>query len=153
MHVVGIVAEYNPFHTGHAYQIAESRRALGEDCAAAAVMSGSWVQGGRPAVLDKWTRAKLALLGGTDLVLELPSVWALSSAETFARGAVDLLESTGAVTHLSFGSECGELSPLRQMAACLGSPEHEAGLRRLAAGGLPFAAARQRAAVRLLASS
>ena len=150
MHVVGIVAEYNPFHTGHAYQIAESRRALGEDCAAAAVMSGSWVQGGRPAVLDKWTRAKLALLGGTDLVLELPSVWALSSAETFARGAVDLLESTGAVTHLSFGSECGELSPLRQLAACLGSPEHEAGLRRLAAGGLPFAAARQRAAAELL---
>ena len=64
MKIAGIVAEYNPFHTGHAYQIACTRAALGADCAVAAVMSGNWVQGGRPAVLDKWTRARLALLGG-----------------------------------------------------------------------------------------
>ena len=80
MQVIGIVAEYNPFHTGHAYQIARTRQALEEDCAVVAVMSGNWVQGGRPAVLDKWTRARLALLGGVDLVLELPTVWAVSSA-------------------------------------------------------------------------
>ena len=80
MQVIGIVAEYNPFHTGHAYQIARTRQALEEDCAVVAVMSGNWVQGGRPAVLDKWTRARLALLGGVDLVLELPTVWAVSAA-------------------------------------------------------------------------
>ena len=75
MQVIGIVAEYNPFHTGHAYQIARTRQVLERDCAVVAVMSGNWVQGGRPAVLDKWTRARLALLGGVDLVLELPTVW------------------------------------------------------------------------------
>ena len=99
MHVIGVIAEYNPFHTGHAYQISESRRVLGEDCAVAAVMSGNWVQSGRPAALDKWTRARLALLGGADLVLELPTVWALSSAETFARGAVGLLAAAQVVDH------------------------------------------------------
>ena len=81
MKIAGIVAEYNPFHTGHAYQIACTRAQLGEDCAIAAVMSGHWVQGGRPAIADKWTRTRLALLGGADLVLELPTVWAVSSAE------------------------------------------------------------------------
>ena len=150
MHVVGIVAEYNPFHTGHAYQIGESRRALEEDCAVAAVMSGHWVQGGRPAAADKWTRTRLALLGGADLVLELPTVWAASSAETFARGAVELLESTGVVSHLSFGSECGETDPLRRLAACLNSPGYEAALHRFVSEGLPLAAARQRAAEELL---
>ena len=150
MHVVGIVAEYDPFHTGHAYQIAESRRRLGAARAVAAVMSGNWVQGGRPAVLDKWTRARLALLGGADLVLELPTVWAASSAEAFARGAVELLAASGAVTHLSFGSEGGEVDPLRRLAACLNGPGYEAALRRFVAEGLPFAAARQRAAEELL---
>lgn len=150
MHVIGIVAEYNPFHTGHAYQIAESRRLLGEDCAAVAVMSGHWVQGGRPAVLDKWTRAKLALLGGADLVLELPTVWALASAESFARGAVELLAASGVVTHLSFGSECGDVEPLRRLAACLSSPEYQSGLRHFVVKGLPFATARQSAAEELL---
>ena len=86
MQVVGIVAEYNPFHTGHAYQIARTRAELGEDAPVVAVMSGSWVQGGRCAAADKWTRSRLALTGGADLVLELPTVWAASSAETFARG-------------------------------------------------------------------
>ena len=68
MKIAGIVAEYNPFHTGHAYQIACTRAQLGEDCAIVAVMSGHWVQGGRPAIADKWTRTRLALLGGADLV-------------------------------------------------------------------------------------
>ena len=104
MKIAGIVAEYNPFHTGHAYQIACTRAQLGEDCAVAAVMSGHWVQGGRPAIADKWTRTKLALLGGADLVLELPTVWAVSSAEAFARGAVELLAAAQVVDVLSFGS-------------------------------------------------
>ena len=90
MTVVGVVAEYNPFHGGHAYHIAQTREILGE-CAVVAVMSGNFVQRGECAVLDKWTRARAALEGGADLVLELPTVWAASSAEGFARGAVELL--------------------------------------------------------------
>ena len=150
MKIAGIVAEYNPFHTGHAYQIACTRAQLGEDCAVAAVMSGHWVQGGRPAIADKWTRTRLALLGGADLVLELPTVWAVSSAETFARGAVELLAAAQVVDVLSFGSECGDADKLRRTAICLNSPEYEAGLRRLVEGGTPFAAARQGAVEGLL---
>ena len=150
MKIAGIVAEYNPFHTGHAYQIACTRAQLGEDCAIAAVMSGHWVQGGRPAIADKWTRTRLALLGGADLVLELPTVWAVSSAETFARGAVGLLAAAQVVDVLSFGSECGDADKLQRAAICLNSPEYEAVLRRLVEGGTPFAAARQGAVEGLL---
>lgn len=150
MQVIGIVAEYNPFHTGHAYQIARTRQALEGDCAVVAVMSGNWVQGGRPAVLDKWTRARLALLGGVDLVLELPTVWAVSSAETFARGAVTILERSGAVDVLSFGSEYGDVEKLRRLAASLNTLEYEERLRRFVGEGMPFAAARQAAADSLL---
>ena len=150
MEIAGIVAEYNPFHTGHAYQIDCTRQKLGEDCALVAVMSGHWVQGGRPAVVDKWTRARMALLGGVDLVLELPTVWAVASAESFARGAVGLLEGTGVVDVLSFGSECGDADKLRRIAVCLNGPEYGAGLRRFLDEGMPFAAARQGAVWGLL---
>ena len=143
MKIAGIIAEYNPFHTGHAYQIACTREQLGADCAIVAVMSGHWVQGGRPAVLDKWTRAKLALLGGVDLILELPTVWAVSSAESFAKGAVALLAGTGVIDVLSFGSECGEVDKLRRIASFLNGPVYQAGLRRFIGEGMPFAAARQ----------
>ena len=143
MQVVGIVAEYNPFHTGHAYQIARTRAELGEDAPVVAVMSGCWVQGGRCAAADKWTRSRLALTGGVDLVLELPTVWAVSSAETFARGAVGILAAAGVVDVLSFGSECGAADRLRQVAACLNSPVYESGVRRFVDEGMHFAAARQ----------
>ena len=115
-----------------------------------AVMSGNWVQGGRPAVLDKWTRARLALLGGVDLVLELPTVWAVSSAETFARGAGTILERSGVVDVLSFGSEYGDVEKLRCLAASLNTTEYEESLRRFVGEGMPFAAARQAAADSLL---
>lgn len=150
MQVIGIVAEYNPFHTGHVYQIARTRQALGGECAVVAVMSGNWVQGGRPAVLDKWTRARLALLGGVDLVLELPTVWAVSSAETFAQGAVDLLGLTQVVDELSFGSECGDIEKLCQVACCLNTTGYETLVHRFAQQQMPFAAARQRAVTELL---
>ena len=91
MNVAGIVAEYNPFHRGHAWHLAETRRLLGADAGIVCAMSGHWVQGADCALADKWTRAALALAGGADLVLELPTVWAVSSAECFARGAVSLL--------------------------------------------------------------
>lgn len=149
MDVVGIVAEYNPFHAGHAFHIAETRRRLGE-CAVVAVMSGNFVQRGECAVLDKWSRARMALEGGVDLVLELPTVWAVSSAERFAQGAAGILEAAGVVTSLSFGSECGDVDRLQRLAACLDSPSYRAGLRRHLDAGLPFAACRQAAVGELL---
>lgn len=150
MTAAGIVAEYNPFHAGHGYHIAQTRQRLGADTAIVCVMSGSWVQRGDCAVYDKWTRTRMALAGGADLVLELPTVWALSSAESFARGAVSVLAAAGVVTHLSFGSECGDVDKLRQTAACLDSPAFSAALGRQTGSGLPFAVCRQRAAAELL---
>ena len=145
MDVVGIVAEYNPFHAGHVFHLAETRRRLG-DCAAVAVMSGNFVQRGECAVFDKWTRARWALEGGADLVLELPTVWAAASAEHFAWGAVSILKEARA-NAISFGSESGDTDGLKAVAACLDRPEFHAGLRRFLDEGMPFAACRQ-AAVR-----
>lgn len=102
--ICGIICEYNPFHNGHMHQIAEARRLSGADYVIA-VMSGDFVQRGEPAVIDKWARTEMALRCGADIVLELPTVFALSSAEYFATGAVDVLQKTGIVTHISFGSE------------------------------------------------
>ena len=119
MSTAGVVAEYNPFHRGHAWHLERTRAALGPEGAVVCVMSGHWTQGGRCALADKWTRAALALEGGADLVLELPVAWATASAERFARGAVELLAATGVVDTLSFGSEAGDLAPLSRAAACL----------------------------------
>lgn len=149
MVAAGIVAEYNPFHGGHAHHIAQTRRLLGE-CAVVCVMSGHFVQRGECAVLDKWSRARAALEGGADLVLELPTVWAAASAESFARGAIGLLDAAGVVTHLSFGSECGDVDALQQVAVCLDSEVYRAGLRRFLDEGMPFAACRQAAVSGLL---
>ena len=150
MKIAGIIAEYNPFHTGHAYHIAQTRAALGPESAVVAVMSGNWVQGAECAIADKWTRARLALLGGADLVLELPTLWAVSSAETFARGGVEILDACGVVDVLSFGSESGELEPLAQAAACLDTPAYRLELNALLPSGLSFPRCRQLAAQNLL---
>lgn len=150
MNTIGIVAEYNPFHTGHAHQIAQSRKVLGEDSSVVAVMSGNWVQQADCAVADKWSRAELALMGGVDLVLELPTPWAVSSAESFARGAVSILHAAGVVDVLSFGSECGRVEPLAAAAACLETSAYRAALSRHLDKGLSFPAARQRGVEELL---
>ena len=149
MRTVGIVAEYNPFHAGHARHIAETRRVFGEDCAVVAAMSGNFVQRGDCALFDKWRRARSALEGGADLVLELPTVWAAASAERFARGAVNILKAAGAEA-LSFGSESGDAAALRELAACLDGPAYSAALREELAGGASFAACRQKAAAGLV---
>ena len=149
MKIAGIIAEYNPLHSGHAWQIAATRSILGEDTAVVCVMSGHWAQGAGCAVADKWLRARLALMGGADLVLELPTLWAVSPAETFARGGAQLLAATGIVTHLSFGSEHGDAAALERVAAALDSPAYGAELRRFLDQGLPFAACRQAAVERL----
>lgn len=150
MTAAGIVAEYNPFHAGHAYHIAQTRRLLGEDAAIVCVMSGNWVQRGDCAVFDKWTRARMALEGGADLVLELPTVWALSSAEGFARGAVGLLKAAGVVGAISFGSESGRLSDLCRIACAVDTEDYRAALREELDRGRPFAQARQRAAAQVV---
>ena len=150
MRVAGIIAEYNPFHLGHAWHIAQTRQRLGEDTGIVCVMSGHWVQRGDCAITDKWSRVRLALAGGADLILELPTPWAAASAEHFARGAVSLLAATGLVDILSFGSECGETAPLYQTARCLDSDAFQQALRPLLQGGGSFASCRQRAAEMLL---
>ena len=125
MGVIGVVAEYNPFHFGHEHHLTETVRSLGEDCPVVCVMSGDFIQRGQAAVYSKFARAEAAINCGVDLVLELPLPWTLSSAEGFARGAVGLLGATGVVTHLSFGSECGETEPLEQLAEKLHDPLFE----------------------------
>ena len=146
--VIGIVAEYNPFHNGHARLIEQTRAQLGAVCPVVCVMSGDFVQRGSPAVYSKFARAEAAVRCGADLVLELPLPWSLSSAEGFARGAVGLLGSLGVVTHLSFGSECGDLDPLQRVAEALLDPLLGEDLRAELRSGIPFAAARQQAVAR-----
>lgn len=115
MNVLGIIAEYNPFHNGHLYHLRECARQAEADCAVI-VMSGNFTQRGEPAVLDKWTRARLAVQYGADLVLELPFAYAVNSAEYFAKGSVSILDRLGCVSYLGFGAEQGNLQELRQIA-------------------------------------
>jgi len=150
MNAVGIVAEYNPFHTGHRYHIAETRRLLGEDRPVICVMSGHWVQRGECAIADKWNRAAMALQGGADLVLEQPLPWAISSAEGFARGAVECLKATGVVGTISFGSESGRLGELCRIAEGIQSEGFKDALWSELDKGISFAEARQRAAAAVI---
>ena len=108
MKIVGIIAEYNPFHNGHQYHIKEALKISGADTAIV-VMSGDFVQRGSPAIMPKHIRAEMALNGGASLVLELPVPYATGSAEYFAHGAISLLNKLGCVDSICFGSECGEI--------------------------------------------
>lgn len=140
--ISGVICEFNPLHNGHAALLRHMRAAAGGPIVCA--MSGNFVQRGEAAALDKWSRARLALQNGADLVLELPLPWALAGAERFAFGGVSLLNALGADT-LFFGSECGETAPLMRIAEYLLSAQLADGLRPHLAAGLPFAAARTRA--------
>lgn len=116
MKTVAIIAEYNPFHNGHLYQIEKIREEFGKDTQIIAIMSGNYVQRGEMAILDKWQRAKAAVMCGINLVIELPFPYSISSAEFFARGAINILNSLGVVDILSFGSECGDVNTLIEVA-------------------------------------
>ncbi len=118
MKVCGIVAEYNPFHNGHKYQIQKLKEEMNVD-AIVAVMSGNWIQRGLPALFDKWTRTKMALLNGVDLIIELPTYYAVSSAEYFATGAVDILNSIGIVDNICFGASTEDVDTLKRIANVL----------------------------------
>ena len=143
MKTVGIVAEYDPFHNGHAWQLAEARRLSGAD-AVVVVMSGFFTQRGSPACLSPFDRAACALAGGADLVALLPAVWSLRSAEGFALGAVRILQGLGA-NLLSFGAEIPDADLLRRTADRMDSPEVREALRQGLASGLGWPAAMDQA--------
>lgn len=124
MKTVGIIAEYNPFHLGHEYQIQQIRRQTGAEHIVV-VMSGDFVQRGTPAWTDKFLRTQMALTGGADLVFELPVHFATASAENFAYGAVSLLHQLGFIDGICFGSECGDLDALSTIAAYLVEQEEQ----------------------------
>ena len=142
MKTVGIICEYNPFHNGHQRQIQRIRQSFGTDCTIVCLMSGSFVQRGAPAIVDKSIRAKAAVLSGADLVLELPVTVSLSSAEGFASGGVRILSSC--CDALCFGTETMAASSLIETAQALRSPEFPVVLKEEIASGCSFPAARQR---------
>lgn len=108
MKVAGIIAEYNPFHKGHQYHIEETRKKTGADYVVV-VMSGDYVQRGEPAIADKYMRTQMALSGGADLIIEMPTIYATASAEYFATAGIGILDKLGCVNYLSFGSEWAEV--------------------------------------------
>ena len=118
MKICGIVAEYNPFHNGHKYQINKVKEEFGAD-GIVAVMSGNFIQRGLPALFDKWTRAKMALQNGVDLVIELPTYYAVSSAEYFATGAISILNSLGVINDMCFGASTTDIDTLKRISNVL----------------------------------
>ncbi|MDO4534710.1 MAG: nucleotidyltransferase [Clostridium perfringens] len=118
MKITGIITEYNPFHLGHEFHINNSKKKTNAD-AIICVMSGNFVQRGIPSITDKWSRAKMALLGGVDLVIELPTIYSISSAEFFAFGAISILDSLNVVNDICFGSECGDIETLKEISKIL----------------------------------
>ena len=150
MGVTGIIVEYNPLHSGHLQLLEAGRSLLGSDTVFICVMSGNFVQRGDFAIVRKHARARAAVESGADLVLELPLPWALSSAEGFADGGIQILRATGLVDTLLFGSECGDAAALKRAAAAQLRPEYHQCLRRRLPGAVSFAAARAQALAELL---
>lgn len=146
MKVLGIIAEYNPFHNGHLYQLEKSIDAIKPDFTIA-IISGNFTQRGEAAFASKWIRSKAAVKCGIDLVIELPFVYACNNAEYFAKGAIKILNGLGCVTHISFGSECGDINALTQVAKLLADepqPFKEA-LKQHLSEGLSYPKAREKA--------
>ena len=116
--VVGIIAEYNPFHNGHLYHLLQAKDLAQADYVVA-VISGNFTQRGDTSIVDKWTKAYMAICGGCDLVLELPTVYSVSSAENFASGAVKILDSLKIIDSIAFGAEASDLATLNNIANVL----------------------------------
>lgn len=150
MKIIGIIAEYNPFHKGHQFHIEQTRMQTDADYVIA-IISGPFVQRGGPAIADKYTRARAALLGGVDLVLELPVLYATASAEFFATGAVRTFHQLGIIHALSFGCETNTLAPLQMLAQLLlkEPPEYKEALKKELSNGLSFPKARENALLAL----
>ena len=139
MKVTGIIAEYNPFHNGHLYQINKIKEQ--GDSLIIAVISGNFTQRGEAAIFDKWQRAESAVKSGCDIVLELPFAFACRSAQDFARGGVTLLNRLGIVNQLAFGAECADLSILQNIALQLDDKTFQEKLHAHIASGLSYAQA------------
>lgn len=154
MKTAAIIAEYNPFHSGHRYQLEQTRQKTGADFFLV-IMSGDFVQRGAPAFTDKYLRTRMALLGGAHVVIELPALYALSSAEFFAQGAVALLEQLHAADILSFGSESGSLSLFEDCAGLLVQKEEaiQSRIHTYLKKGLSYPAARAKAVSELISPS
>lgn len=151
MNITGIITEYNPFHNGHLYHLTEAKKATNSD-GVVCIMSGNFVQRGGPAIVDKWKRTEMALANGVDLVLELPTFYAVSSAEIFARGAVSILNSLGIVDNIYFGSECGDINSLYKIANILteNNESFNSMLKANLKEGISFAKAREKALIDFL---
>lgn len=144
MSFTGIIAEYNPFHNGHRYQI-ETIRQTRPDTIIVCAMSGSFTQRGEAAILDKWTRAKLAVRGGVDLVVELPAVYAAGSAEDFAFGGISLFKQMQLIDTVAFGTETADFSALKAIAALITATDTQLSLKKYLKEGLSYAAALEEA--------
>ncbi len=144
--ILGIVSEYNPFHYGHLYHINESKKLVNPDYTVA-VMSGNFVERGDAAIIDKWSRAEMALNNGVDLVIELPLIYSISSAENYAMGSIKILDSLSMDTTISFGSECGDINILNSIAQvlCEEPKEYLSILNHELASGISFPKAREHA--------
>ena len=144
MNITGIITEYNPFHNGHLHHLQQCKKTTKCD-GTICIMSGNFMQRGGPAIIDKWKRAEMAIENGVDLVIELPTYYAVSSAEFFAYGAVSILNSLGIVNNLFFGSESGDVKSLTKIAQTLVNEplEFQEILKRNMNNGLTFAKARE----------
>lgn len=143
MEILGIIAEYNPFHLGHKYHLEESKKVTGADYSIA-LMSGSFVQRGEPAIIDKFYRAKSALLNGFDLVIELPFIYSSQTAEIFSRGSIKILDSLNIVDYLAFGSEYNDINVLNKIASPLAEEnlDYQIYLRKNLSKGISYPTSR-----------
>lgn len=151
MNITGIITEYNPFHNGHLYHLSTAKKVTNCD-AIVCIMSGNFVQRGEPAIIDKWKRAEMALLNGVDLIIELPTFYAVSSAEFFAKGAINILDRLGVVNNIFFGSECGDIDLLYKIARILTNEPKDLKLKikENLKSGITYAKAREKALIDIL---
>ena len=151
MSVVGLITEYNPFHLGHKYHISEAKRLTGADTAIV-IMSGNYVQRGEPSFVDKYTKTKIALSNGADMVIELPYCFACASAEYFAYGTVSILNMLGIVDFLCFGTENNDIGILTAIADILSSEPYmyRTFLNNEVKKGVSFAYAREAALIQYI---
>ena len=149
--VLGVIAEYNPFHNGHLYHLENSKKYTNCDYSIA-IMSGNFTQRGSTSIIDKWSKTKIALLNGIDLVIELPVLYSISSAENFAEGSIKILNSLGIVDYLSFGSEIADINALDKIADILylEPNEYKTILSQELKKGLSFPKARENALIMYL---
>ena len=152
--VLGIIAEYNPFHNGHLYHLKSSKKLTQTDYTVA-IISGNFTQRGSTSIIDKWSKTKMALENGIDLVIELPVLYSISSAENFADGAIKILNSLGIIDYLSFGSETSDIDILKNISEILYNEpiDYKKLLTKELDKGLSFPKARENALLGYIKSS